>query len=48
MSSPVFEEDSPPRTRAIKVKAKMLSFMLNKLSVSKKSSNCIGNITKKI
>ena len=48
MSLPVLEEDNPPRTRAIKVKAKILSFLLNKLSVSKKSSNCIGNITKKI
>ena len=27
---------------------KNTSFLLNKLSVSKKSSNCIGNISKKI
>ena len=35
MSSPVFDEESPPRTRARKVKAKILSFLSNKLSVSK-------------
>ena len=46
MSLPVFDEESPPRTRARKVKAKILSFLSIKLSVSKKSSDCIGNITK--
>jgi hypothetical protein len=46
MSSPVFDEDNPPNKRARKVKAKTLSFLLNKLSISKKSSDGIGNITK--
>ena len=46
MSSPVFDEDSPPNKRARKVKAKTLSFLSNKLSISKKSSDGIGNITK--
>ena len=46
MSSPVFDEDSPPNIRARKVKAKTLSFLSNKLSISKKSSDGIGNITK--
>jgi hypothetical protein len=46
MSSPVFDEDSPPKKRARKVKAKTLSFLSNKLSISKKSSDDVGNITK--
>ena len=46
MSPPVFEEYSPPNKRARKVKAKTLSFLFNKLSISKESSDGIGNITK--
>ena len=48
MSSPVFDDDSPPNKRARKVKAKTLSFLLIKLSTSKESTYCFGDITKKI
>ena len=45
-SSPVFDDDKPPRIRASKTKKNTLDFLFSNLSFSKKSTNCICNIAK--
>jgi len=47
-SSPVFDDDKPPRIRASKTKKNTLNFLFSNLSASKKSTYSFYNIAKQV
>ena len=47
-SSPVFDDDRPPRIRASKTKKNTLDFLFSNLSASKESTYSFCNIAKKV